>query len=308
MLAEALGSLVAPQYFFLGLEYKETYGDVGITYELNQILCCFVWVKCYVTVRTMLTLTKWLNPRSQRVCKMNGCYPDLMFAVRSSFKQSPNLTLISTIFVSGVICAYMVRIFERPLSESSGQNFSRIDTAMWNIIVTMTTVGYGDTFPHSNIGRFLGIWICLWGVLLVSLFVVTVSDALEFDITQKNSYNLIHRLMFREELKNEAAGAILSHYMVKVYERKNNSIVDKSQNIEKILNNAKKTFKRRMMKFKEKESGIRQFDSATEVTYINNQLCTFLYSTIHDSLEVSASEIDKNANLLNMLQVLNNHS
>ena len=133
----------------------------------------------------MLLLTKWCAPRAQRICKMNGCYSDLMFAVRSSFKQSPNATLISTIFVSGIICAYMLRIFERPLSEASGQNFNRIDTAMWNIIVTMTTVGYGDTFPKSDIGRALGIWICLWGVLLVSLFVVTISDAIELDNTQK---------------------------------------------------------------------------------------------------------------------------
>ena len=90
---------------------------------------------------------------------MNGCQADLMFAVRSSFKQQPNLTLISTIFVSGIISAYMLRIFERPLSEASGQDFNRFDTAMWNIIVTMTTVGYGDTFPKSNIGRALGICI-----------------------------------------------------------------------------------------------------------------------------------------------------
>ena len=180
-----------------------------------------------------------------------------MFAVRACFKQKPNLTLISTIMVSGVICAYMLRIFERPLSEASGQNFNRLDTAMWNIIVTMTTVGYGDTFPKSYVGRVLGIIICLWGVLLVSLFVVTVSDALEFNNPQKNSYNLIHRLIYRDELKKEAAGAILSHYRIKLYERKNKSVVDKSQNIERVLQRAEINFRKRMLRFKTKETTLR---------------------------------------------------
>jgi hypothetical protein len=123
--------------------------------------------------------------------------------------------------ISVVILAYMLRIFERPLSEASGQDFNKFDTAMWNVIVTMTTVGYGDTYPKSNIGRLLGIAVCLWGVLLVSLFVVAISDALEFNIPQKNAYNLVHRLIYRDQLKKEAAGAIMSHYRIKIYERKN---------------------------------------------------------------------------------------
>jgi len=43
-----------------------------------------------------------------------------------------------------------------------------------------------------------------------------------------------------------------------------------------------------MIKFKEKESGIRNFDSATEVTYINNSLATFLQSCINKPNENQA--------------------
>jgi len=208
---------------------------------------------------------------------MNGCSADLMFAVRGTFKQKPNVTLVSTIFISGIILAYMLRIFERPLSDASQQDFDSIETSMWNIIVTMTTVGYGDTFPKSDMGRLLGIVICLWGVLLVSLFVVTISDALEFNIPQKNAFNLIHRLIFRGQLKKEAAGAILSHYKIKLYERKHKNIVDKHENIEKILQLAQISFKKRMLKFKKKESEIRNFDTATETTYVNGQICKYHY-------------------------------
>jgi len=75
----------------------------------------------------------------------------------------------------------MLRIFERPLSEASNQNFNYIWTSVWNVIVTMSTVGYGDVYPKSYGGRILGTFICIWGVLLISLMVVTISSSLEFD-------------------------------------------------------------------------------------------------------------------------------
>ena len=47
MVVEAFWSMLAPQYFFEGLVYRERNTDynVTITYEINQILSCFVWVK-----------------------------------------------------------------------------------------------------------------------------------------------------------------------------------------------------------------------------------------------------------------------
>jgi hypothetical protein len=45
----------------------------------------------------------------------------------------------------------------------------------------MTTVGYGDLYPKTNIGRIVGIIVSFWGVFIVSLFVVSLSTMLEFD-------------------------------------------------------------------------------------------------------------------------------
>lgn len=61
--------------------------------------------------------------------------------------------MIAMIFIFG----YAVRICEAPLLRISGpgpNDLSLYVNTMWNIIITMTTVGYGDFYARTDIGRF----------------------------------------------------------------------------------------------------------------------------------------------------------
>ena len=76
---------------------------------------------------------------------------------------------------------FCLRMFERKLFAASGQDFGLLTNTIWNVLVTMTTVGYGDFYPKTNFGRLVGIIIAFWGVFIVSLFVVSLSTMLEFE-------------------------------------------------------------------------------------------------------------------------------
>lgn len=97
MLTELVVTTIGPQIFLRNVKYTEhSYDyDVTIEYNLNDLLCCFVWVKLYVIVRTMLMSNQYGTPRAQRVCLLNGCHADLIFSIRSKFKDSPNTILIT---------------------------------------------------------------------------------------------------------------------------------------------------------------------------------------------------------------------
>lgn len=56
---------------------------------------------------------------------------------------------------------------------------------MWLIMITMTTVGFGEGYPSTHLGRFIGVCACLIGMLLVSLMVVSLTLSSEF--TQEES-------------------------------------------------------------------------------------------------------------------------
>lgn len=66
-----------------------------------------------------------------------------------------------------------------------------ISNCLWFLIITITTVGYGDFYPFSNMGKVISIIIMLWGVFVVSLFVVTLTHQITFTIGEKKSYEML---------------------------------------------------------------------------------------------------------------------
>lgn len=53
--------------------------------------------------------------------------------------------------------------------EAQPKNFPDIPSAMWWGVVTLTTVGYGDIYPITPLGKFLGAIIALLGIGLFAL-------------------------------------------------------------------------------------------------------------------------------------------
>jgi Ion channel len=62
---------------------------------------------------------------------------------------------------------------------------------MWNIIVTITLVGYGDLYPETHIGRFIGLSAAIIGNLLYAVMVVSLTFTTEFSPQQRKAYEMI---------------------------------------------------------------------------------------------------------------------
>jgi hypothetical protein len=63
---------------------------------------------------------------------------------------------------------------------------------MWNIIITMTLVGYGDLYPSTHIGRVIGLSAAILGVLLIGIMVVSLTFISEFTPQQRKAYEMIN--------------------------------------------------------------------------------------------------------------------
>ena len=94
------------------------------------------------------------------------------------------LLLFSIIFV--ILLSFMLKIIEGPVYfvdqsvRDAGIDFNFIQNCMWCVLITMTTVGYGDYYPKTNLGRLIIIITAVLGNVLISLIIVSMQRVFEF--------------------------------------------------------------------------------------------------------------------------------
>jgi voltage-gated potassium channel len=96
--------------------------------------------------------------------------------VRRSFKNISTeriagslLAIVGIIVVSGAVLEYAVE------HNAPGANITTVGLSFWWAIVTTTTVGYGDTYPVTTIGRLIASVIMLVGIGLIGTVSATVA-------------------------------------------------------------------------------------------------------------------------------------
>jgi len=102
---------------------------------------------------------------------------------------------------------YALRAAELPYMHVSNQDWTYIWNGMWCILITMTTVGYGDFYPMTYLGRVIGVTACFLGTFLISLAIVSLTISLEFEPLQARAYK--NALRYSEKIKNRDYAANL---------------------------------------------------------------------------------------------------
>jgi hypothetical protein len=99
---------------------------------------------------------------------------------------------VSFLFIITVLAySYILRIYEMPYYRalsSSDESYRELDgffTSVWMVIITLTTVGYGDLFPCTLPGRCVTIGVALSGSVLMALVVTIVTQSMELDPKHK---------------------------------------------------------------------------------------------------------------------------
>lgn len=121
LLTEQALVLISP-YPFLDQLYWTEYNDqfkVTFSYTWNDILLSFSFLRIYILIRYSLVASEFMSPRSKRICAINGCEANLMFAMKSIMKKRPYLTITISLAVTIIVFGYQLKIFEGPLSRAS---------------------------------------------------------------------------------------------------------------------------------------------------------------------------------------------
>jgi len=111
-----------------------------------------------------------------RVLKLARHSPGLQaiaYTLQHSYKELA--LLIFLMCISGIIIGSLAYFIE--IDNDSG--FTSIPTAFYWVVITMTTVGYGDISPSSGLGKLVGTICAVSGVLVLSLPIPIIAQNFE---------------------------------------------------------------------------------------------------------------------------------
>lgn len=105
--------------------------------------------------------------RIVRIAKLGRYLPALMSLKRVFKRRKEELILsLSVLFLLLVMAASLMYYAER---EAQPEVFSSIPATMWWAVATLTTVGCGDIYPITTLGRILASAVAILGIGLVAL-------------------------------------------------------------------------------------------------------------------------------------------
>lgn len=133
----------------------------------------------------------WLTGETFQICRKFGFTPDLYFVLKTELKQRPFKVLICSMAALSVLAGLIIQSCERtfvPSDPASVQDYSYFVNPLWLCFVTMSTVGYGDFFPRTHLGRLVGVVVCLFGMIVVSLLVIFLQQLIEFNPKEQKYY------------------------------------------------------------------------------------------------------------------------
>jgi voltage-gated potassium channel len=83
---------------------------------------------------------------------------------RSLLRDRAGSALLSLLFIAVLVLEFGSLTILHVEKSAPEANITTASDALWYVVVTMSTVGYGDVFPVSNAGREIGTFIIVVGV------------------------------------------------------------------------------------------------------------------------------------------------
>lgn len=149
---------------------------------LSPLLLAFVGTEVFLL--RLFRLIRIL--RLARLGRYSKAINTIVFAVKSRSYE-----LLMSLCFAGIlllVSSTLLYLFE---SDTQPESFGSIPRAMWWSIATLTTVGYGDVYPITMIGKVLAGFTAITGIGLIAMptgiLAAAFSDAIQKQRESKNS-------------------------------------------------------------------------------------------------------------------------
>jgi hypothetical protein len=149
-----------------------------------------------------------------------------LFTIKCMIKEYPILLTMIATLVLALMMAIMNQIVECGIIIDPYDNSRHIDNrfihfgdSLWFIFVTFTTVGYGDYYPKTMIGRVIAVAAALVGSFTLSLLVVMVDKEFLLIPKEQRILNFIDRVNSKDNIRTQSSKYIMTFMKYYKYKR-----------------------------------------------------------------------------------------
>lgn len=108
-----------------------------------------------------------------------------LFVIKCLMKDSQKITVLVGIFSTLLYYMIILSVIESPLYyidfiDGGYKNFVYPTIALWNSVITIFTVGYGDIYVVTYFGRFFVALLCIYSGIILSFFTVAITTDFDF--------------------------------------------------------------------------------------------------------------------------------
>ena len=204
------------------IPYPKTYINLylPLRYQFNFYVICYSSVEiCYllmffrieIVLRAISLFSPYEDHLARNYCRKYKVPADARFGMKCLIAQYPLYVISISAIGALILLTTIFRILERPLDDLTTYYYSYYLNALWFLFENMSTLGYGEYLPVTDLGRVVTVFGFFCGTSLFSLMILTLNDKINLNIQQSKAFTKI----FKTNVAAEAIAAGLIYFNTK---------------------------------------------------------------------------------------------
>mmetsp|Transcript_23136 Transcript_23136/g.20527 ORF Transcript_23136/g.20527 Transcript_23136/m.20527 type:complete len:350 (+) Transcript_23136:282-1331(+) len=175
-------------------EFKGRMLNGTYVYSYAQVVnIVSIFKTSYLMSRIYFHYCIWRKNENGIAAKSQNLKIDLRFSLKAELKYHPITVVVICALTTVFYIGFAIRNLEIGFEPDDGESFQfqYVANSLWLTIVTMTTVGYGDMYPQTHMGRAFAVCSFIFGNFLTSFITVILTTKADLTEQEHKAYCMI---------------------------------------------------------------------------------------------------------------------